>query len=491
MSNANEAIMGLVREEFRKKFGSDATTVLLDRATLTSYEDGAVTIEVASEITYNILKERYQKVLEETFASLLGFSSKVNLINTGKPADVEKLKRQLTRDAYGHTADEDFEREQAEKERAEEKTVRKNPFFPTEEDAVSVEAEDTKSFYSQQVSDLQAFRFDYTFDNFIVGSSNTFAHAACRGVVDYPASKFNPLFLYGPSGIGKTHLLYATMNAYRDKYRDVRINYVKAEDFTNEMIECISRQNMKEFRDKYRSCDILLIDDIQFIAGKVATQEEFFHTFNALYEAKKQIILTSDKPPHEIQPLEKRLETRFEWGLIADIQPPDLELRMAIIKKKAEQVDLPINDEILVYLAENLRSNIRQLEGAIKKLGAFHFLGREITMDMARGCISELLGGAEPLNVTVNKIFTAVSRKYNVSKEDMTGKKRSKEIAFARHVAIYLIHDVTEMSQNSIGKIFERDHTTIINSLENIDRKKRTDKTFEAEYESLRKQIVG
>ncbi len=473
MPTNEEAIMNLVREEFRKKYGSDSTSVLLDRATLTSFDNdtSTVTLEIASQFTYRILKERYQKVLDDTFSSLLGFSVTVNLVDTGAPADVEKLKRQLTRDAFGHTADESSAPE-------------KKP-----------EPAPQKTFDPQNSADgpvgLPDFTFEYTFDNFIVGSSNKFAHAACIAVVDKPARDYNPLFLYGPSGIGKTHLLYAIMNALRQKYAGIRINYVKGEDFTNEMIDCISRQNMKEFRDKYRSCDVLLIDDIQFIAGKVATQEEFFHTFNALYEAKKQIILASDKPPREIQTLEKRLESRFEWGLLADIQPPDLELRMAIIKKKAEQVNIPINDEILVYLAENLRSNIRQLEGAIKKLAAFYFLGREITMDMARGCISELLGGAEPLGVTVNKIFAAVTRKYHVTKEDMIGKKRSKEIAFARHVAIYLIHDVTEMSQNSIGKMFERDHTTVINSLDNIDRKLRTDKAFAADYEAMKKEVVG
>ena len=217
---------------------------------------------------------------------------------------------------------------------------------------------------------------------------------------------YNPLFIYGPSGLGKTHLLYAITNEVKKKKRDAEIIYIKGEDFTNQLIEALARQKTAEFRNKYRSCDMLLIDDIQFIAGKVSTQEEFFHTFNALYEEHKQIILTSDRPPREIKTLEDRLKTRFEWGLLADIQPPDLELRIAIIKKKAEQVNVVIPDEVLGFLAENLRSNIRQIEGAIKKLGALAFIsGREISMELARGCISELLGGEEPVSVTVDKTF--------------------------------------------------------------------------------------
>ena len=212
-----------------------------------------------------------------------------------------------------------------------------------------------------------------------------------RSVADRPAQAYNPLFIYGPSGLGKTHLLYAITNELKKKIHNIRVIYIKGEDFTNQMIDSMSRQAMTEFRDKYRSCDVLLIDDIHFIAGKTSTQEEFFNTFNALHEAGKQIIMTSDRPPREIKTLEERLRTRFEWGLIADIQPPDLELRTAIIKKKAAVFNVSIPEDVLTFLAENLRSNIRQIEGAIKKLGAKSFLtGRLITMELARSCISEI-----------------------------------------------------------------------------------------------------
>ena len=341
-------------------------------------------------------------------------------------------------------------------------------------------------------STLPPFNFEYTFENFIVGSSNKFAHAACLAVADRPAGAYNPLFIYGPSGLGKTHLLYAITNELKKKIGNVRVIYIKGEDFTNQMIDSMSRQAMTEFRDKYRSCDVLLIDDIHFIAGKTSTQEEFFNTFNALHEAGKQIIMTSDRPPREIKTLEERLRTRFEWGLIADIQPPDMELRTAIIKKKAAVFNVSIPEDVLTFLAENLRSNIRQIEGAIKKLGAKSFLtGRLITMELARSCISELLGGAEPVTVTVDKIFAAVYKKYDIKKEDIVSSKRTKEIANARHITVYVIRQITDMSLPNIGKIIERDHSTVLSSLDAIEKRMVQNPVFRTEIEEMIKEIKG
>ena len=341
-------------------------------------------------------------------------------------------------------------------------------------------------------STLPPYNFEYTFDNFIVGSSNKFAHAACTAVAANPAMNYNPLFIYGPSGLGKTHLLYAITHEIKRKKPAAKIIYIKGEDFTTQFIEALAAQMTNEFRNKYRSCDVLLIDDIQFIAGKTSTQEEFFHTFNALYEEHKQIILTSDRPPRDMKTLEDRLKTRFEWGLLADIQPPDLELRVAIIKKKAEQVGIIIPEEVLTYLAENLRSNIRQIEGAMKKLGALAFLsGQKITMEVARGCIADLLGGEEPVSVTVDKIFATVYKKYGISKEDLTGKSRSREIAQARHVTIYLIRKITEMSLPNIGKIFNRDHTTALASWETIEKKLKTDAMLTLDINEMTKEVTG
>lgn len=339
---------------------------------------------------------------------------------------------------------------------------------------------------------LPTYNFQYTFDNFIVGNSNKFAHAASVAVAEHPAMNYNPLFIYGPSGLGKTHLLYAITNYLKQTNPKIKIIYVKGEDFTNYMIDCISRQAMKEFRDRYRKCDVLLIDDIQFIAGKESTQEEFFHTFNSLYDEHKQIILTSDRPPRDIQRLESRLKSRFEWGLLADIQPPDLELRIAIIKAKAESVKLYLDNETLIYLAENLRSNVRQIEGAIKKLGAITFLsGKPITTEDAARCVSELLGDDEPVTVTVDKIFTVVYKKYNVPKEEILSTKRNKNIAFARHVSIYLIREITGMSLPSIGTVFGRDHTTIMSSIDAVNKKLASDPMFAVELKELKKQLTS
>ncbi len=334
------------------------------------------------------------------------------------------------------------------------------------------------------------YNFEYTFDNFIVGNSNKFAHAACTAVANNPAFAYNPLFIYGPSGLGKTHLMYAITNKIAEKTPSAKIVYIKGEDFTNELIEAISNQKMNAFRDKYRKCDVLLIDDIQFIAGKVSTQEEFFHTFNALYEEHKQIILTSDRTPREINTLEDRLKTRFEWGLIADIQPPDMELRVAIIKKKAEAISVELPADVLEFLAENLQDNIRQIEGALKKIGALSFLsGMPISMELARGAVAELLGGAEPVNVTVDKIFSKVTEKYGVSREELVGSKRNKEIANARHTCIYMVRNSTDMSLPNIGKLFNRDHTTVLSSVELIEKRRGEDPIFNAEISEMMKAL--
>lgn len=336
------------------------------------------------------------------------------------------------------------------------------------------------------------FNPQFTFDNFVVGSSNRFAHAAAVSVANNPAETYNPLFIYGPSGLGKTHLLYAIASVVHKNHPSYNIVYIKGDQFTNELIAALQEGRNNEFRYKYRNADLFLVDDIQFIAGKESTQEEFFHTFNSLYDEHKQIILTSDRPPRDIQRLESRLKSRFEWGLLADIQPPDLELRIAIIKAKAESVKLYLDNETLIYLAENLRSNVRQIEGAIKKLGAITFLsGKPITTEDAARCVSELLGDDEPVTVTVDKIFTVVYKKYNVPKEEILSTKRNKNIAFARHVSIYLIREITGMSLPSIGTVFGRDHTTIMSSIDAVNKKLASDPMFAVELKELKKQLTS
>ena len=459
-------VWNIVYESFSSTMSTSTRELWFGDLVVTDYCDGVITMEIKSELKFKTLTEKYVGELSRRFSDELGFDVVVNLVFSGTPINQEEaIKSIMERVSLG---DPSWKREQ-EKEKAEEAKKNTPPVLG---------------------STMPPFNFEYTFDNFIVGSSNKFAHAACVAVAKMPAKNYNPLFIYGPSGIGKTHLLYAITNYLREQNPNVKVIYIKGEDFTNQMIECLSRQAMPEFREKYRDCDVLLIDDIQFIGGKVSTQEEFFHTFTALYEGRKQIILTSDRQPREIKTLEDRLKTRFEWGLIADIQSPDLELRVAIIKKKAEQVGVELPEDVLTFLAENLRSNIRQIEGAIKKLGARVFLsGEKIDMDLARGCIAELLGGAEPTSVTVEKIFSSVYQKYGIKKEDLISAKRNKEIAYARHITVYIIREVTEMSLPNIAKIFNRDHSTIISSIETIERKLITDAALDFEIKEIIKEV--
>lgn len=418
-----------------------------------SYEDNAITLKNNSEYKTRFIKNKYIEMLADCFEQYMGKRPFVFVIS-------EESKKQ---EQKNETAEES----------ATEKPKAKGSSLPT-------------------------LNFEYTFDNFIEGSSNTFARAACWAVSKNvaeaeegsTASEYNPLFLYGPSGIGKTHLMYAITNKISKEKPEATIVYIKGEDFTNQLIQSLSSQEMTKFREKYRKCDILMIDDIQFIGSKVATMEEFFHTFNALYENEKQIIMTSDRPPREIPDLEKRLVSRFEMGLLADIQPPDLELRMAIIKKKAEQARIVIPDEVLTYLAENLRTNIRQIEGAIKKISALCFLsGKEVTIELAKNLMHELLGGAEPVSVTVDKIFLSVYKKYGFSKEELCSARRTKDLALARHITIYLIRNITEMSLPNIGKIFGRDHSTVMSSIYLVEKKMTNDEMFALEINEIQKEI--
>ena len=306
--------------------------------------------------------------------------------------------------------------------------------------------------------------YEYTFDTFIIGNSNKFAHAACMAVAQNPSNAYNPLFLYGNSGLGKTHLLYAIANEIKKNDSKKKVCYVKCEDFTNEMVESIHMNKMDKFREKYRFVDVLLIDDIQFIGGKEATQEEFFHTFNALYENKKQIVVASDRPPKEIKSLVDRLRNRFEMDLIADIQIPDIETRIAIIKRKADLMNIEIPNEVCDYIATNIKSNIRQLEGIVKKIKAKNYIeGEKPSVKSVQSIISDIINNETPPEVTVEKIIEEVARTFNVSEEEMrSSNNRSAYISKPRQVAIYIVSKMTTLTQDSIGKEFGgRDHSTI------------------------------
>ncbi len=315
--------------------------------------------------------------------------------------------------------------------------------------------------------------YELTFDTFVVGPSNRFAHAACQAVAAKPALLYKPLFIYGNSGLGKTHLLSAVSKEFMRNFPDRSVVYVKSEDFTNEIIDAIARGTTAALRAKYRSADLLLIDDVQFIAGKNSTQEEFFHTFNTLHEAKKQIILTSDRPPKDIATLEDRLKTRFEWGLTADIQPPDYETRISIINRKAASMDFTIPENVSEYIANRLKSNVRQLEGAVKKLRAFHLLeNKPINVATAQSAISDIMNNSQPTPVTVDKIIEEVARTYLVAPEDIRSQKRNSVISTARQVSIYIVREITQMSMVEIGQTFGgRDHSTIVYALRQMESK--------------------
>lgn len=333
--------------------------------------------------------------------------------------------------------------------------------------------------------------YEYTFDTFIVGSSNKFAHAASLAVARNPATAYNPLFIYGASGLGKTHLLHAISHEILKNTPDKKIIYIKGDDFTNELVDAIKNREQHQFKNKYRMADVLLVDDIQFIGGKEQTQEEFFHTFNTLYEAKKQIVMTSDRPPKEIQTLEDRLRSRFEWGLLADVQPPDFETRLAIIKRKAELLGIQIPEEVSQFIANRLKNNIRQLEGAVKKIKAYNLLaGDPPSIAIAQNAIRDILNDNQPIPVTVDKIIGEVSRTYGVTSEDIRGKLRSGNVSIARQVSMYVVREITQMSTSNIGEEFGgRDHSTVVYAIQKVENDMKVKPNFRAIVEDIIKNI--
>lgn len=314
---------------------------------------------------------------------------------------------------------------------------------------------------------------EYTFDNFIVGDSNQLAYAACFAVAKKPATAYNPLFLYANTGLGKTHLLNAMKNELKNNFPTYKILYIKSEDFINDFIAHVQSGNMMNFKEKYRNIDVLLVDDIQFIAGKDRVQDEFFHTFNALYESNKQIILASDRPPRDIQPMESRLRSRFESSIITDIYVPEYELKVAIIKQKAIRYNISLPDDVVSFIAQRIKNNIRQLEGVVKKLMAFQMISKSPpTLKIAQVAISDVTNENEPIPVLIEKITTETSRDFDISPDDLKGKKQSANIVFARQIAMYIMREITDLSFAEIGQQFNgRDHSTVHHSINKIEKK--------------------
>jgi chromosomal replication initiator protein len=330
----------------------------------------------------------------------------------------------------------------------------------------------------------------YTFKSFVVGAGNQFAHAACMAVAEQPAKAYNPLFLYGGVGLGKTHLLNAIGNHVAER-TDLRIAYLTTEQFTNEVINSIRYDKMMDLRKRYRNIDMLMIDDIQFLAGKERTQEEFFHTFNTLYEARKQIVLSSDRFPKDMPDIEERLRSRFEWGLIADLQPPDVETRIAILRKKSEDERISLPEDVIHFLANTMKNNIRELEGSLVRLGAYSSLtGQVITLDMAKNVLRDLIGDKKKI-VSIEDIQEVVGAKYHVKIGDLKSRRRSKTLVHPRQIAMYLCRELTDASFPEIGRHFGgKDHTTIIHACRQIAKAKEADTTLHTTLEGLKEQIL-
>jgi chromosomal replication initiator protein len=361
--------------------------------------------------------------------------------------------------------------------------------------AVSEEAEqDSRENEIEEACSCACLNPKYTFDTFVVGSNNKFAHAASLAVAESPGEIYNPLFVYGGVGLGKTHLMHSIAHFILQKNPKMNVLYVTSEEFTNEVIEAIRSGNssvLTKFRDKYRNIDVLLIDDIQFIIGKESTQEEFFHTFNALHAARKQIILSSDRPPKEFDVLEERIKSRFEWGLMADIQNPDFETRMAILRKKQELDGFQVDDKVLEYIAKNITSNIRELEGSLNKVIAKARLEkRQINVELAEVALADILTPHEQRTITPGYIIDAVAEQYNVTVDDLKSNNRSKSIAYPRQIAMYLVRTILNTNYRDIGVLLgDRDHSTVMHGCDKIAKDYQSDDTIRSQIDLLKKKI--
>lgn len=452
--NIGENLWHDIVEKLKEEFSETTVGLWFGSATIGSLDGDSVTIVAEDDFKKSIIEKKYLPVLERMFEELLGFKVEVRVDSATGDSDARSEERLFVTSAP-----------------------------PARPDPAAQE----------KPAAGPNLRSEYTFDNFVVGSSNQLAQAAAYAVAQHPAELYNPLFLFGPSGLGKTHLLFAIMNEVRKLHPNFNILYVTSEEFTNELIDALAlRQNRNlAFKEKYRNVDMLLVDDVHFIAGKYSVQEEFFHTFNALYNEKKQIILTSDRPPRDISYLESRLQTRFESGLMADIQPPDTELRAAIFKMKTQLLGIRLDNELLTYLSENITNNVRQIEGALKRLRAQSFItGEPISKAMAADVLKDFFttDGAE--RVTIEKVFSFVSRRYGFSTEDIRGKKRTSDIVYVRHIAMYLCTEYTGLSLKAIGRQFGRDHSTVINARDNVINRMKKDSAFDKEIRELSKELT-
>ncbi len=431
--NSFEDVFARVKEYCLKEGGLSEVAVKLWIGSLNplSLNGTVAAFTVQSDFQRNIVLQNYEALLKEAFEATLGFPVELIIQVVDTPDD----------------------------------------FLDDQKESAPKNSESLEQRHASLEKSLEGANYEYTFSTFIVGRSNEFAYAACTAVAKEPGKNYNPLFVYGPSGLGKTHLMHAIAHEVKQNHPEFNIIYVTSEEFGNDFLHGINENNMTQFHEKYRSADVLLIDDIQFFSNKDRMQEEFFHTFNKLHAEGKQIVITSDKPPRELKTLEDRIRTRFEWGLITDITTPDFETRIAIIRRKAELLDLVIPDDVSEFIASRLKSNIRQLEGAVKKLKALKALaGSPPSISMAQSVIKDILNDDQPIPITVEKIIIEVADVYGVTPEEIRSSKRSAQISTARKVATYIVREITNMPLQSIGTEFGgRDHSTIVYAINNIE----------------------
>ena len=420
-----------------QKINETAFNLWIDPLQPIGFENDSVTLYIKDDFKRGIILDKYLSLLNDAFENVMGFNVKIYITT-----DENELKER------------------------------------------QVETQDEKNFsFSNEIIN--------DFASFVVGPSNKFAYAAAKNVAANPGRFYNPLFIYGRSGLGKTHLLNAICLEVEKKYPDANIIYTTSENFTNELVFYLQTQNTQAFRNKYRTCDILLIDDIQFIAGKIQTEEEFFNTFDTLHKNGKQVVLTSDKPPKEIQSLEDRLRSRFENGLLADVQPPDYETRMAIIKNKAKYFNLELSNEIVDFIAEKIKNNVRQLEGAVKKINALcQMQGGEPTIEIASEAIKDILNNSRPIEATIEMIIDQTGKTFGVTTENIRSERRDASIVNARQVAMYIMRETADMSLIDIGKVFGgKTHSTVKHSIDGVEKKMENNSSFKSTVLDLIKNI--
>jgi chromosomal replication initiator protein len=446
-----QQVWQIAQEELRFQLSRPGYETWLANAVIVEYDGHTFTIGVPTRLARDWLTERYVPLIRETLTGVLGRDCDV--IITVDPAAAP----------------------------------------PPDEPTLAEYDEPATPVDSERGATESRLNPNFTFNTFVVGNSSRFSHAACRAVADAPGKAYNPLFIYGGVGLGKTHLMHAIGHAVRDAHRSAKVAYITSEKFMNEMITSIQENRAPEFRIRYRSVDVLLIDDIQFLAGKDRTQEEFFHTFNALHDVQKQIVVSSDRPPKDIPTLEDRLRSRFEGGLMADIQPPDFETRLAILNTKLGHYGKLVPDEVCAFIAHRIQKNIRELEGAlIRVLAHASINGQPVSLDIAQQILRDIIPVHDTVPLTIEAIQGVVADHYGISDEEMKGKRRDKHIVFPRQVAMYLIREETESSLPVIGNAFGgRDHTTALHAIEKITELVREDARLQSDMRQIRTRLLS